>query len=201
MFKIFQIFKEINNWLLHTSILWLILRALSSFLGLYLQGTPNSWSRSGAVGITCGGFLGRAGTPPNTSTSCCHTVGHSWKKIDNKSSKLITREIGLWVIYSIFWRGGGGGVSSLGINQLMEKQELQTQHLINTWTGELGAEDKRLLKQRVLQRRWGMCWVKAEGPAHNKMAGFEEIQDIAGIAGASPGLFQFLPHLLQVVSE
>lgn len=43
--------------------------------------------------------------------------------------------------------------------------------------------------------------MKAEGPAHNKMAGFEEIQDIAGIAGVSPGLFQFLPHLLQVVSE
>lgn len=31
MFKIFQIFKEINNWLLQSSIFWLMLRVLSSF--------------------------------------------------------------------------------------------------------------------------------------------------------------------------
>lgn len=43
--------------------------------------------------------------------------------------------------------------------------------------------------------------MKAEGTALSKVAGFEEIQDAAAMAGVSPALFLFLPHLLQVVSE
>lgn len=64
-----------------------------------LQGTINSWSRSGTVGNP-GGVLGRA-APPNTSTSSFHTVGHSWNKINNKFPKLESGEISLGVPYSI----------------------------------------------------------------------------------------------------